>query len=87
MAELFKIKESTYHLRKADSLMSNKPSSTTCGIGSITHLAPKIWEQIPAELKCCKTLKLFKSKIKLWIPNKCPCRLSKVYVQHVGFIN
>ena len=87
MAELFKIKESNYHLRKADSLMSNKPSSTTYGIGSITHLAPKIWEQIPAEMKCCKTLKLFKSKLKLWIPNKCPCRLCKVYVQHVGFIN
>ena len=31
---------------------------------SLTHLAPKIWEQIPAEMKCYKTLKLFKSKIK-----------------------
>ena len=81
--------------------MSNKPSSTTYGIGittygigittygigSITHLAPKIWAQIPAEMKCCKTLKQLKSKIKKWIPNKCPCRLYKVYVLHVGFIN
>ena len=87
MVELFKIKESNYDFRNADQLVSNKPSSTTYGIDSITHLAPKIWEQVPAELKCCKTLKLFKSKIKTWIPTKCPCRLCKVYVQHVGFLN
>ena len=87
MAELFKIKDSNYDLRKADSLVSNKPISTTYGIGSIVHLAPEIWEQIPAEITCYKTFKLFKKKKKTWIPNKCPCRLCKVYDQHVVFIH
>ena len=41
MAELFKINYSNYDLRKADSLLSNKSISTTYGIGSIDHLAPK----------------------------------------------
>ena len=67
--------------------MSNKPINTTYGIGSIAHLAPTFLEQIPAEMKCYKTLKLFKKIIKTWIPNKCPCRICKVYLQHVRFIN
>ena len=84
MAALFIIKDSNYDMRKADSLVSNKPISTAYGIGSIAHLAPKIWEQIPAENKCYKTLKLFKKKIKTWITNKCPYRLFKVYVHKLS---
>ena len=39
MAELFKIYDSNYDLRKADGLVSNKPIiSPTYGIGSIAHL-------------------------------------------------
>ena len=40
MAELFKMKESNYDLRTADSLVSNKPISTTYGMVAIL-----IWSQ------------------------------------------
>ena len=49
MAELFKIKDSNTDLRKADSLVSNKPISTTYIIGSIAHSV-----QIPAEINATK---------------------------------
>ena len=33
-------------------------------------LEPKIWNQIPEEIKGAKSLKSFKEKIKLWVPNR-----------------
>ena len=33
-----------------------------------------------------RNIKEFKSKIKSWVPQNCPCRLCKTYIHHVGFI-
>ena len=86
MSELFKLKETKYELRTGNILQSNIPRTTTYGIDSVSHLAPKIWSQIPTEIKNCKTLPIFKNLIKTWTPTSCPCRLCKVYIFNVGFI-
>ena len=83
MSELFKIKETKYNLRYAKGIVSNKPHTTMYGLDSVSYLAPKI----PTEIRNCKTLNLFKVKIKTWVPAKCPCRLCKVYVSNVGYID
>ena len=57
------------------------------GTETLTFLGPKIWEIVPNELKAISTLREFKIKIKLWKPNKCSCRLCKVYVAGVGFVD
>ena len=51
MSELFKLKETKYELRTGNKLQSNIPPSTTYEIDSVSHLAPKIWNQIPTENK------------------------------------
>ena len=56
------------------------------GTGSVSFLAPKIWDILPKGIKNSKTLNAFKSKLKDWISQACPCRLSKTYVSQVGFI-
>ena len=86
MSELFKIKDLKRNFR-TDGLTSRNVQTSLYGIDSISHLAPKIWEQVPNEIKLCQKLNLFKNKIKSWIPDKCPCRLCKTYIQGVGFIN
>ena len=43
-------------------------------------------EMLPKRLKECSTLNEFKNKIKSWIPETCPCRLCKVYVQGLGYV-
>ena len=85
MSELFKVKERN-HLRNEIAIVPNRPRTTKYGINSISHLAPKIWELIPKEIKSCKTLNLFKVKIKTWIPENCPCNLCRPYIHGVGFI-
>ena len=53
------IKQCNYNLGKEFTLVSNNPSSTNYGINSISHLVPKIWEQILNEIRTIKSLNIF----------------------------
>ena len=41
---------------------------------------------VPNNIKNSSSLNKFKSSIKSWKPNECPCRLCKKYIAQVGFI-
>ena len=45
------------------------------GIESIRYLGPKIWESISANIKEVDIIERFKSGIKKWKPESCPCRI------------
>ena len=87
MAELFKFRHTCYNLRAGNKLESNNIKTVNYGTESISYLAPKIWEQVPNEIKESSSLYIFKRKIKMWIPDKCPCRICKIYVQNLGYLN
>ena len=57
------------------------------GTESLSHLGPKIWNSIPLNLKKIQYFRKFKKAIRLWKPEKCPCRMCKTYIQGVGFVN
>ena len=38
------------------------------------------------KLNNIENLEHFKKEIKTWIPDNCPCRLCKVYIESVGFL-
>ena len=86
MSEIFRPKETKYNLRRVKGIMPNAPRTSTYGINSISHLAPKIWNLIPTKIKDSKNLNTFKRLIKSWVPNPCPCNLCRDYIQNVGFI-
>ena len=86
MSELFAIKEMKYNLHNQNAPISKKPCTSSYGIDSISHLGPKIWNQIPNEIKSSKSRNIFKAKIKKWTPDNCPCRSCKIYIHHVGYI-
>ena len=88
MNEIFRFsKNSVYSLRSGIQL--EKPSINTVQFGSqsTVYLGAKIWELIPENIKSSESVDIFKSKIKKWIPEICPCRLCKDYVKQVGFVN
>ena len=86
MSDLFHVKDAWYNLRKGNTLVSTNIKTTSYGRDRISHLAPKIWDLIPEEIKNSTSLKNFKDKVKLSIPDRCPCKLCFVYVQNVGYI-
>ena len=81
MTEVFELNEICYKLRsEATSFKRENVKSTHYGIQSGRHLGPKIWNIVP------NSLNEFKSLIKFWKPDTCPCRLCKNCIAQVGFI-
>lgn len=85
MSQVFPIKSSTKYQSK-NVFITRNVHTVRYGTETLAHLGPKIWNLVPSSLKEIKSLKLFKYKIKQWKPDKCPCRLCKVYIDGVGFI-
>ena len=56
------------------------------GTETLTYLGPKIWKQLPNDIKESDSLSQFKRKIKLWKPEECPCRLCKRFITNLGFL-
>ena len=84
--EIFVERELSYSLRGDNPLARRRVNSVRHGTESVSFLAPKIWDILPKEIKDSKTLNIFKTKIKKWVPRECPCGLCKTYVPQVGFI-
>ena len=53
---------------------------------SLSHLGPNIWSLLHDDLKNIKSLNAFKINIRQWRPANCPCKLCKVYLPGVGYI-
>ena len=40
---------------------------------SIIKLRTNLWNMLPENIKSFESLNVFKSKVKYWTPNYCPC--------------
>ena len=77
ITELFEHKEEHYYnLRNNAEFAISAIRAFYHGSKSISYLGPKN----------ANSLETFKSEIKKWKPENCPCRLCKSYLQNVGFI-
>ena len=74
-----------YNLRRHPEFPSRPNNTVHYGSESLNFLEPKIWEMLPLDLKNSDSLDSFKSEIKNWPPQDCPCRFDKRYIDQVGF--
>ena len=92
MSEIFGYKNGT-----VDNVSSNtrldfkfynpvKPKIKNYGLETLRHLAPKIWNILPVEMRNVTSLQVFRLKIKTWITINCPCRICATYIPSLGFI-
>ena len=86
LSDFFDITENIYNLRNKPHFQQNRGNTVHYSTESIRVIAPKIWELIPNDIKQSPSINSFKSKIKNWKTDKCPCRLCKVYICNVGFL-
>ena len=77
-----------WHSRGSNMKINNihKRALRAFGTDTITNLGPKIWKLAPEEINNASSLLVFKSRIKTWITDNCPCRLCKTFVKDLGFI-
>ena len=57
------------------------------GLETIRYRGPVTWNLLPSEIRSSETLESFKGKVLQWKPQGCTCRLCKVYIQNIGFLN
>ena len=50
------------------------------GSEAISFIGLKIWELLPSNFKDSENPNIFKSNIKSWKPENCPCHLCKLYI-------
>ena len=87
MKEVFIFQENeNYNLRSGTHLMNINTHSAHFGTDTITNLGPKIWKLVPDKIKNASSLLVFKSRIKTWTTDNCPCRPCKTFVKDLGFI-
>ena len=80
MNEVFKQRKNPpYNLRLTSQFFVNPIHSVYNGTESASYLAPKIWKQIPSEIRNKKSLEGFKREIKKWKPTDGPCRICKIF--------
>ena len=85
MELVFPLNSNSKYPRENDFITRNVKKVGT-GTESLAHLGPQIWNLIPLNIRNSKSLYSFKKEVRKWKPNKCPCRLCKIYVKDVGFV-
>ena len=85
VTEIFNKRNPNYQLRHTSHFSIPPVRSVYNGTENLSFLGPKIWDIVPTELKEVKTLSAFKSGIKKWWPQTCPCRPCKQYLPNIFF--
>ena len=75
-----------YNTRNKRMFHSRHIRTVHFGSETLSHLAPKILELVPEEIKKLESVASFKNAIKIWKPTNCPCRLCRTYIFQVGFV-
>ena len=85
--DIIKEHVNTHDLRNNRSWELPKVRTIHYGTETIRFLGPKTWESIPINIRESKSLLEFKAKLKHWKPSDCTCRLCKIFIPNLGFLN
>ena len=87
VSDLFPVNNNYYSLRRNPDFLLSRPKTVSKGTEAIRYLGPKIWHDLPEDIKLTESLSEFKSKIKAKSDHKCPCRLCKPFISNLGFLS
>ena len=75
-----------YNFRNLQEFQSERKRTVFRGLERKSYRASQLWTILLEEFKRKNTISLFKSDVRQWICNECPCRMCKVFVPNLGFI-
>ena len=84
MKEFFTKRILKYNLRKCRETLLPNPKTKKYGTDTVAYKAPQLWSTLPKSYKNFPSLDLFKSEIKSWNCNDCPCNICRIFVDGVG---
>ena len=86
MTCIFNEVHNKYNLRNNRIWSTHNVRTVNCGTETLSFRGPKTWELLPDSIKEAKSLKEFKTKVKVWKPEGCTCRVCKTYIASLGFL-
>ena len=86
MNYLIQFRCNTNNIRSFQEIFTENSKTFKYGTEIVTCGALFLWPNLHTKYKNAKSLDGFKSKIKAWKCDFCQCRLSKKYLQNLGFI-
>ena len=86
MNEVFDIIESPYPLRNELRFKSRNIRTVRYGTETAAFVVSKIWSYMSSERKESTSLNEFRSKIRTWQPENGPCKLCRIYLQRIGYL-
>ena len=87
MKSIFPDSHNPYNLRNGPEFKTSNVHTVSHGTETISFRGPKTWSLVPDDIKNAKSLSEFKAKIKQWKPERCTCRICKVYIANLGIID
>ena len=87
VGQLFTKLDNIHNIRNKGCWEMANVRTVNYGTETMRYRGPKVWDLIPSDIKESDTLLSFKAKIKKWKPQGCTCRLCKIYVPNLGFLN
>ena len=79
MADIFKQSTNRSSLRFSYNIAVPKPNQVKYGERSLRSLAPKIWNNLPHDIKLSENLDVFKANIKTWGGVICNCAMCRKF--------
>ena len=73
LKEIFPDTSNPYTLRNQPAFNTYNVRTVAYGTETLSFRGPKTWSMVPNDIKACKSLQEFKSKIKKWMPIGCTC--------------
>ena len=87
MNDIFAQKDkSRYKLRQISKFLRLLMKLVSQGSENASLVGPKVRDMLLDDYKDADNLDTFKNKVKKWKPGNCPCRLRKIYINNIGFI-
>ena len=87
MWELFNEINVPYNLPQGASFRSYNAKTMLFGTERLLYLWPKTWNLVLFDIRDCATEQISLQKIKKWKPYRCLCRLCKIHIPNLGFID
>ena len=86
ICDIFPKSDVAYNLRNNNDFVIPAVNTVFWGSETLRSMGPKIWNLLPSDIKESPCLESFKSKVKLWKPEHCPCRMCLTYISGIGFL-
>ena len=87
MKEVFTKRILKFNLQNCRENLLSNPKTKKYGTDTVAYKASQLWSTLPTRYKNLPSLDLFKSEIKTWNCNDCPCNICRIFVDGVGCIN